>query len=166
MKGINTKKITKLALITALALITFMLENLLPPVFVFAPGTKLGLASVFVNLAFILYGKKEALIVLVIKCVLGAVFSGNMFSLYYSVPAGLLSLAAAIALFTFVYNKIGVITISVFCAVIHNITQIVMAVIITGTSQLIYYSFLAGAAGIIAGIITGLTLYIIIKNIH
>ncbi len=78
-----TKKLTRLAVLCVLALITFMVENLLPPLFAFAPGTKLGLASIFVNLAFLIYGKKEAVLVLGVKCLLGAVFTGNIFSLYY-----------------------------------------------------------------------------------
>ncbi len=65
----NLNKIAKIALISALAVIVFTAESLLPPLLFFAPGTKIGLASIFVSLAYILYGKKEALTVLFVKCI-------------------------------------------------------------------------------------------------
>jgi heptaprenyl diphosphate synthase len=162
----TAKKITALAALAALALITFIIESLLPPALFFAPGTKLGIANIFVFLALIIYGKKEAFAVLLVKCVLGAVFSGNIFSLYYSLIAGTVSLSLAIALFTFAYGKIGVITISVFCAVAHNAAQVAVAAVISRTPLLItYYLPLASAAGIIAGVVTGICVYLIIKRL-
>lgn len=163
MININTKKIASLSVITALALIMFMVESFLPPLLIFAPGTKIGLANIFVFLALIIYGKKEAFTVLILKCALGAVFSGNVFSLYYSLPAGVTSLISAIVLFKFVYDKIGIITISILCALLHNIIQIIMAALLAATPQILSYIPLASAAGIIAGIITGLSIYFIIK---
>lgn len=160
---INTKKITRLSLICALAAIIFVAEGLLPPLLFFAPGTKIGLASIFVTLAYILYGKKEALAILIVKCFLGAVFSGNIFSLYYSLPAGFVSLAAAVLLYENLYPKTGIISVSVVAAIFHNITQIAMAVIITSTPQILYYVIFVAAAGVIAGLITGACLYFIIR---
>jgi heptaprenyl diphosphate synthase len=165
MKDINLAKITKTGALCALAVMIFMAESLLPPLLFFAPGTRIGLASVFVNLAFIMYGKKEAFAVLAVKCFLGAVFSGNIFSLYYSFPAGLISLTATILLFEFAYPKTGVIAISVSGAILHNIVQIAMAVILTGTSQIFYYVIFVTAAGLIAGIITGTCLYYIVRYV-
>ena len=161
----NPKKIARLSLISALALITFTAENLLPPLLFFAPGTKIGLASVFVTLAFILYGKTEAIIVLFIKCILGAVFSGNIFTLYYSVPAGLVSLIITIILYNTVYPKIGVIAVSIIAAIFHNIVQIIMAAILIKTFMILSYILIVAIAGVIAGIITGVCLYFMIKYI-
>lgn len=162
---VNVKKITNLSLICALSVIVFTAEGLLPPLLFFAPGTKIGLASIFVCLAYILYGKKEAAAVLFVKCFFGALFSGNMFSLLYSIPSGIVSLAATILLYEFAYPKTGIVSVSVTAAVLHNITQIAMAAIITATLQVFYYSVIVAAAGVIAGVITGVCLYYIIKNI-
>lgn len=161
----STKKLTRLAVLCTLALITFMVENLLPPLLAFAPGTKLGFASIFVNLAFLIYGKKEAFLVLGIKCLLGAVFTGNIFSLYYSIPAGAVSLLTTILLFKSAFPKISVITVSVAAAIMHNAVQIIMAAILFNTMQIVYYIPLASIAGFLAGIFTGLCLYFIIKYI-
>lgn len=161
----NAKKYTKIALICALAAIVFTAESLLPPLLFFAPGTKIGLASIFVSFTYIAYGKKEAIIVLATKCLFGAVFSGNIFALYYSIPAGLFSLIITVLLFEFFYPKIGILSISVAAAITHNIVQLIMAAILTAIIQILYYVIFVTAAGIIAGIITGICLYYIIKAI-
>ena len=86
MKGLNAKKIAGTALLAAFALIAFLIESLLPPLFL--PGAKIGLANFFVFLALILYGGGAAAGVAAAKCLLGAVFGGNISSLMYSRDRG------------------------------------------------------------------------------
>ena len=159
----DKKRIAKVGLLAALALITFMIENRLPPLLAFAPGTKIGLASIFVNICLILYGERDAVLVLLVKSLLGSVFSGNMFSLYYSLPAGGVSLIVAILLYRTVFPKVGVVSVSVLSAVFHNLTQIAMASILLGAPQVLYYAPVVTLAGVLAGLVTGICICYIIK---
>ena len=165
MKKTNTQRLTRVGLFSTLALVTFLIENIFPPLLAFAPGTKIGIASIFVNLALIVYGEREALIVLSVKCFLGALFSGNMFSLYYSIPAGVSSLAVSILIYRLAVPKVSLVTMSICAAITHNIIQIFMVVILYNTPQMLYYIAVVSIAGFFAGVITGLALTFIIKVI-
>ena len=69
------KKIAVLAILTALSLITFIIESLFPPLII--PGAKMGLANVFSFAALIMYSPIEAFAIVAIRTVLGAVYAGN-----------------------------------------------------------------------------------------
>ena len=79
----NTKKLVRLALLTAIALTIFMLEAQIPPV-VPIPGVKLGLANIVTVFAVFILGAKEAAAVLFCRIFLGAVFAGNFSTIFYS----------------------------------------------------------------------------------
>ena len=162
MQRFNLKKITLTAIFSAFALISFMIEQLLPPLFL--PGAKIGFANVFILLALVLIGNKSAFIVLLLKCVLGSVFSGNVSAIMYSLPSSILALITEIALFRGV-KSFSVISISVVGAVITSAVQNVIFCLITGTiANLTYLPYLVLIA-ILAGVIVVFTLYTIIKII-
>ena len=155
----SSKRFAAVGMLAALALIAFMIESLLPPMLAFAPGTKIGFSSVFVSLCLILYGERDALLVLIVKCALGSVFSGNVFSLYYSLPAGLASLLISVLLYRRAFPKVSVLFISVVSAVCHNITQIMMAWALLNMAQVLCYVPVVTLAGAIAGTVTGAVYY-------
>ena len=85
----GARRITLLALLTAIALTIFLVEAQLPvpPI----PGVKLGLANIVTVYAMFALGPRDALMVLCARVFLGAVFSGQMMTLLYSAGGGLLS---------------------------------------------------------------------------
>ena len=68
----SAKRICRDALMTAAALLMFMIENLFPPLLAFAPGAKIGLSNVVTLITLILIGVPDAFIVLVARCVIGS----------------------------------------------------------------------------------------------
>ena len=74
----TVKRITKCAVLAVIAVIAGIIENMLPPLFPFAPGVRLGLANVVITFALVTQGLTSASIVLVIKIILVALFSGNI----------------------------------------------------------------------------------------
>ena len=102
-KKIAIRKITFSALFLALALIVSVLENMIPPLIPMLPYAKIGLCNIVLLMCFLLVGVWEGYIVLVIKCVLAAVFAGNMGMLIWSLPAALISYTVMVALY---YAKI------------------------------------------------------------
>jgi len=150
----NTKKLTEMALLTTAALIIFIVElhipNLIP-----IPGVKLGLANIITVYAVYHYSAKESAIILLTRIMLSAIFSGNMMSLSYSLAGGFLCLVGMLLLRRVIEEKY-IWVCSVLGAVLHNIGQIMVAVIITKTVSIaIYFPFLL-VSGCIAGLLTGL----------
>ena len=86
----GARRLTRLALLTAIALTIFLAEAQLPPL-TWVPGIKLGLANIVTVYAMFVLGPADALLILCARVFLGAVFSGQMMTLLYSAAGGLLS---------------------------------------------------------------------------
>ncbi len=97
MVCLKTKKLTLMALLTAIALTIFMIEAQIPPI-VPLPGVKLGLANIVTVFAVFALGPKEATSILFCRIFLGAVFAGNFSSIFYSAAGGTLAILTAILL--------------------------------------------------------------------
>ena len=103
----SAKRIAYAALLTAIALVLHLLENALPPLLSFAPGAKMGLSNVVSLIALFLLGVPDAYVILIIRCLLGAVFGGNLWSLVYALPAGIISLTVQVLLVKLVLPKLS-----------------------------------------------------------
>ena len=76
-------RITRLALLTAIALTIFMAEAQMDPLTA-VPGVKLGLANIVTVYVMFVMGPGDALLVLSGRVFLGAIFSGQPMTLIYS----------------------------------------------------------------------------------
>ena len=149
----KTRKLLRMALLTAVALIIFMVEAQIPnPVPI--PGIKLGLANIVTVYAVFSLGPGPALMILFCRVFLGAVFSGQMMTLLYSLGGGILCWCAMCALRRVVTGK-QIWVCSVFGAVFHNIGQMAVAVAVTRTPALLAYLPALLVSGIVTGAFTG-----------
>ena len=137
---------------SAAALIIFIIEAQLPLPFPI-PGIKLGLANIITLTSIVWLGRKDALAVLIIRIVLGSVFTGNMLTLAYSAAGGIAAYAA-MAVSAAVLKSI--VASSIAGAVWHNIGQLAAAAIISHTVQVIYYLPILMISGILMGLFTGI----------
>lgn len=157
------KKIAVLAVLTALSLITFLIENLFPPLFI--PGAKLGLANAFSFIALIMYSPLEAFAVVGVRTILGAVFAGNFSAVLYSFTGGIVSMAVSSLLTYLVHPKISVVAVSVAAAVMHNLTQNAVFVLLTGTVLSFSYAPYLALIGIASGAFIGIAVALIVKRV-
>ena len=141
----NTKELTRMALLTAVALIIFMVEAQIPPP-VPVPGVKLGLANIVTVYAMFALSPAQALAILVCRVFLGSVFSGQMMTLFYSLGGGLLCWCVMLLLRRVLTQK-QIWVAGVFGAVVHNLGQILVAIALTRTPGLIVYLPVLSAAG-------------------
>ncbi|MDE6401087.1 MAG: Gx transporter family protein [Clostridiales bacterium] len=162
--GIDTRRLVILAFLVAIALVASLIESALPPTILLAPGAKLGLGNIAPLIALIVLGAGDAFIVTALKCLLGALLSGGVSGLMYSVPSGLVSLAVEILLFYTVFDKISVAMISLIGAIVFNCVQLGVASLVTGVNLLTLLPWLM-TAGLLAGAFTGLLTYYIIKKL-
>ena len=157
----SAKKIAVLALFTALGLIVFIIENQFPPLFV--PGAKMGLANIFSLAALILYGPAEAFAVVIVRTVLGSLFAGNISMLMYSFSGGVISLALSSVLMYTVYPRVSLMSVSIAAAVLHNIIQNAVYVLVTDTPLMMAYMPYLALIRILSGGIVGAVVALIFK---
>lgn len=148
------KRLVFLAVMVAVSLIMFLLEALIP-VPVPLPGVKLGLSNIISVCILFLLGWKEAFAVLLVRILLGAVITGQLGGLLYSLCGGVLSLFVLCLLRPLLKDRQLWIA-GVLGGALHNVGQIGAAVLISQTPSLIVYLPVLLVCGMLAGLFTGL----------
>lgn len=149
----HTKKLTRMALLTAVALIIFMVEAQIPPP-VPIPGVKLGLANIVTVYAMFRLSPRDTLVILISRVFLGSVFAGQMMTLFYSLGGGLLCWFAMLLLRRVLTRK-QIWVSGVVGGMCHNIGQIAVAIALTRTPGLTVYLPALLVSGILTGAFTG-----------
>ena len=154
MVAVKVRKLTLMALLTAIALTIFMIEAQIPAL-VPIPGIKLGLANIVTVFAVFVLGPGEAAAILFCRIFLGAVFAGNFSTILYSGAGGLCAILTTISL-----RKILTVqqlwVAGAFGAVAHSLGQMAAAIAITGTPSLALYLPVMILVSVITGLFTGL----------
>ena len=159
----KTRKLTELALLTAAALIMFIVELRLPDLSS-VPGVKLGLANIFTVYAVYRFSAKETFLMVLTRILLGAIFASNMLALLYSLAGGMLCLAGMLLLKKAIPDQYLWLC-SVFGAVFHNTGQMAMALVITRTFAVLAHYPILIVTGCIAGLFTGLCAQFVLKRL-
>ena len=156
------KRITTDAMLTALALVIFVVEAMIPPA-VPIPGVKLGLANIITVFAMFTLGPKDTLAILLCRIFLGNLLTGQMVSFLFSLTGGMFCYLIMLLLRKILTrNQIWVC--SVIGAVFHNAGQTVAAMLILRTTAVIVYFPLLAFSGIVAGFFTGLAAQLILRR--
>ena len=151
---LTTKQLTLCAVLTALALAFSYLENFFPlSLAIPIPGIKLGLANIVTVFALYALGPAQALLILTGRCLLGAVFSGNMNALIFSLLGGFS--AMLVMIFLRRLPKLSVYGVSIGGAAAHNIGQMAAAVITLGSTMVLGYLPFLLAVSLFTGALTG-----------
>ena len=154
MKKNTAKSTAFLGLCTALALVLAYLEVLLPPIFTAVPGIKLGLPNVVIVFVLYRFGLPRAALVSFVRIVIVSMLFGNVMAFAYSVAGACLSLLVMALLRRIdLFSTVGV---SVAGAVMHNVGQILTAMLLLGTAELGYYLIVLAVTGTISGILIGI----------
>lgn len=160
---ISSKRIATLGILISLALITYILESLFPPLIV--PGAKMGLSNIFSMLAVIVLSPISGIILVVLRTILGSLIVGNLSQLMFSLSAGIIAIIVIILLYQFLFPEISIVAISVVGGVVHNLVQNAIYAIVTQNIKVFAYSPYLSLIGCISGLIVGLIIYIIIKKV-
>lgn len=160
----NTRRLTRDAMLTGVALIIFTLEAQLPPLTPI-PGIKLGLSNIITVYAVFALTGWDAAAILAARVLLGAMFAGSVSTLMYSAAGGLLCLLGMLGLRR-VLTRRQVWVASVLGAALHNLGQIAVAVAITRTPGLIAYLPVLLFAGMLAGLFTGLCAQLLLQRLE
>lgn len=158
----RTRKLTTMALLTAVALIIFIVEAQIPSI-VPIPGIKLGLSNIITIYAVWALGGREAATILFARIFLGAVFAGNFSTIFYSFGGGGLAIAATIGL-KFILREDQLWVAGCLGAVAHSVGQMIVAVWISETPSLLIYLPIMIVCSIVTGLFTGLLSQIMVKR--
>lgn len=151
----KTKKIVILAIMGALAIVLSTLENLLLPAMPFLPpGAKPGLSNIVTMFAAGTFGMGATIYIVILKSLFVLITRG-MSAFAISLSGGILSAVVMTIFIRMKFKSVSLIGISVLAAVSHNIGQLIMSIIYSGTVALVNYLPVLIIFGIISGLITG-----------
>ena len=150
----SAKKVAFLGLCTSVALILAYVESMLPPLFAAIPGIKLGLPNIAIIFILYRFGVKEAAAVSFVRILAVSFLFGNPMTFAYSMAGGVLSLVVMAVLKRL--DFLSMIGVSVAGGVMHNVGQILMAMLLLSTAELGYYLIVLAVTGTISGIFIGL----------
>jgi heptaprenyl diphosphate synthase len=136
----NTRHLVQLGLFTALALVLFIVDLRLT-LWVALPGLKLGLANLVTLLALTVFAPRAVFLLVIARTCLGAVLGGGGFGLAFamSLSAGLTSAAVMLYGYRHWQPFFSLIGISVAGAAVHNVTQLTVAALALGSTNVYAY---------------------------
>ena len=149
----KTRKLTTLALLSAIALTIFIIEAQIPPL-VPIPGVKLGLANIVTVFTVFAFRGRDGAAVLSVRIFLGAVFAGNMNALIFSILGGVTAMLVMIGLSH--WRRLSVYGVSVGGAAAHNCGQVAAAILTLGNTAPLYYLPILLGVSLFTGALTGL----------
>ena len=151
---LTTRELTLCAVLTAMALALSYLESFFPlSLAIPIPGIKLGLANIVTVFALYALGPGQALLILLARCTLGAVFAGNLNALLFSLFGGLLAMGVMILLSR--CPALSIYGVSIAGAAAHNCGQTAAAMLTLGNTAPLYYLPLLLAVSLLTGAVTG-----------
>lgn len=152
---LTTKQLTLCGVLTTLALALSVAENQLPLTMAIPiPGIKMGLANIVTVFALYALGPAQAVLILLARCTLGALFAGNMNALLFSLMGGLAAMGVMILLSR--VRALSVYGVSVGGAAAHNCGQVAAAVLTLGNTAPLYYLPVLLGVSLFTGAFTGL----------
>lgn len=163
MTATKTKKLALLSVLTAVSLIMFLIEAQIPlPVPL--PGVKPGLSNIITTCVLFLFGWKEAIAISLVRIVLGSVITGQLGSIVYSLCGAFLSLLGMILLRRVLQDRQFWVA-GVIGGALHNVGQMIAAVLISRTPSLFVYLPVLLLCGMLAGLFTGLCAQFLLQRL-
>lgn len=159
----GTERMAMMAVLLALMLVLGYIESLIP-LGVGIPGIKLGLANGVLLFALYMLGTKEALLLMVLKVMVPLLYIPSYLqTIMYSAAGSVLSMAAMLLVKRI--RGISILGVSVTGAAMHNVGQVLMAMLILQTNSLFFYLSVLLVVGIITGILTGTAAKLVMQSL-
>jgi heptaprenyl diphosphate synthase len=152
VKKNDTKRLTALSLLIAVAMILSYIEAQIP-ISVAVPGVKIGLSNIATVFALYTLGAPAAVAVSVVRVILSSLLFGNFAMMIYSLSG------AALALVFMILTKrsrvFSVIGVSVTGGVMHNAGQVIAAAVMMENAGIAAYVIPLIISGTLAGVAVG-----------
>lgn len=149
------KKMLFLSLLVSAGLVLSIIENMMPlPIPI--PGVKLGLTNIVFLITLVLFGFKEALIVVIIRGLTMSIATGNVSGVIYSLPSSVMSTVVMAIVYKNFSDYFSLIGVSLFGAVAFNTVQVGIASLIMQNVRIFSYLPIMTLTSIFTGCFIGL----------
>ena len=153
MRRIDTKRLTLLSSLVAVAMILSYVEFLIP-ISSAMPGMKLGLSNIATVFALYTLGAPSAVCVSVVRVVLSSIIFGSVSSFAFSLGGAALALGIMILTSRMgIFSPIGISTAG---AVMHNVGQTLVACLMMENAAITTYLAPLTVSGTVAGLVIGI----------
>lgn len=160
----SVHRLTRCAVLTALALALSVAEGLVPlTILIPLPGLRLGLANLVTIYALCTLGAGDAFLILVARCFLGSLLGGNLTALFFSLTGGILAYAAMWLLLH--VSALSLFGVCVAGAAAHNTGQVLAAIAVLGNPSIAVYLAPLLLASLVTGAATGGASILLIRRI-
>lgn len=133
----KTKKITLLAMLTAISVVIAIIESYIPFIGNLIPGLKLGLANIIIIYALYKYGFREAIAISLIRVFVVALLrTGFGINFLFSIGGAIFSI---IAMTIIKKTKLSIIGVSIIGSIFHSLGQVIMGILVIKNYNIIYY---------------------------
>ena len=152
----ETRKTVRIALLVAVGLAIFLLETAIPKPL---PWLRFGLANTATLLALYLFGAREAVLVALLRSVIGSFLFGGVFNpaFLFSFFGGLISAGLMALIYIFFKDVFSIIGVSIWGALAHNTVQLVLALVLfVHRIELLYLFPVFLLTAVATGFLTGL----------
>ena len=129
------------------------------------PGSKVGISNIVCLVALYLFGYKTALIVNISRSIFGGLMYSGPSSIIYSLTASIVSITVMYIVKKLLKDKVSCVGVSVAGAFFHNLTQVMVAIVISGSINMIYYFSYLSLISVVCGIFTGVIAQSVINRI-
>ena len=163
MRNQGARRIALSGLLTSLMLVFGLIERQFPlPIAV--PGVKLGLANSVLLYSLYMLGIRQSVVLMLLKALLSWLIYMNLSAMLYSLAGGVLSLIAMILVMRI--KGVSVIGVSALGAVFFNVGQILAAMLVLNTPQLLLtYLPVLMISGVVTGVLTGMVAQTVMKHL-
>ena len=163
MRNQGARRIAFSGLLTSLMLVFGLIERQFPlPIAV--PGVKLGLANSVLLYSLYMLGIRQSVVLMLLKALLSWLIYMNLSAMIYSLAGGVLSLIAMILVMRI--KGVSVIGVSALGAVFFNVGQILAAMLVLNTPQLLLtYLPVLMISGVVTGVLTGMVAQTVMKHL-
>ena len=150
----RVRALTQLSMCVSVALLLSYVEVLIPPIYSAIPGIKMGLPNVAIIFVLYRFGVRDAAAVSIVRLAIVAMLFGSPLTFIYSLAGATLSLVGmALLRKTNLFSTVGV---SIAGGVLHNLGQILVAMVLLSTAEIGYYMIALAVTGTISGALIGL----------
>lgn len=152
MNGRKNLHIAQSGILVSMMLVLGFIERSLPmPTMI--PGIKIGLSNSVLLYSIYTLGVKRSYLLMLLKVLLSGLLFGGVQAMLYSFCGGLLSMIVMTLLYR--VPGVSILGVSVAGAVSHCIGQVLAAMLVLRTVQLLYYAGVLSLVSIVTGILTG-----------
>lgn len=162
----KTKKVALLGVLGALALVLSFLEHLVIPDIPFLPvGAKPGLSNIVTMFTATAFGFPSAIYIALIKAVFALITRGVTASVM-SLCGGVLSVCVMCIMLKDSRKTFSFVGVSILCAIAHNMAQLTVACVVSGTVSLFNYGKYLLIFSLVTGFVTGTVLTVLMPSVE